>query len=168
MSAAEILSLVSKIAYVVAGVSLVLALFFWFKFRIPSVISDLSGRTARKSIAKIREHNEKQQGKKTGADRKKAPAVKAEKVSSNSQTAVRKQQAVADVRPETGLLGENRAAGPQGDETVILDSDESPRLLDEDATSVLVENRPAPAPRSRGVKMTMLDEVILIHTDTVI
>ena len=72
------------------------------------------------------------------------------------------------MRPETGLLGENRAAGPQGDETMILDSEESTRLLDEDETSLPVENRPAPARRSRGVKMTMLDEVILIHTDTVI
>ena len=62
MSTAEILSLVSLISYIIAGISLVLAVFFWFAFKIPSVIGDLSGRTARKSIARMRASNEKAGG----------------------------------------------------------------------------------------------------------
>ena len=56
---AETLSNLSVIAYVVAAVCLVLAVFLWFIFKIPTVIGDLSGRTARKSIAKMRSANEK-------------------------------------------------------------------------------------------------------------
>lgn len=61
---AEILSIISIVSFVVAGICLLFALFFWFKFKIPSVIGDLSGRTARKSIAQMRDYNEKS-GKKS-------------------------------------------------------------------------------------------------------
>lgn len=59
MSTAEILSLISVISFVFCAISFVLAVFFWFFFKIPSVIGDLSGRTARKSIEKMRAGNEK-------------------------------------------------------------------------------------------------------------
>ena len=59
MCTAEILSLVSLISYIVAGICLILCVFFWIFLRIPSVIGDLSGRTARKSIARIRANTEK-------------------------------------------------------------------------------------------------------------
>lgn len=61
---AEILSMISIIAFVIAGISLGLAVFFWFFFKIPGVIGDLSGRTARKSIARMRADNERT-GRKT-------------------------------------------------------------------------------------------------------
>ena len=56
---AQTLQTLSIISFAVAGVCLVLAVFFWFFFKIPIVIGDLSGRTARKSIAKMRAANEK-------------------------------------------------------------------------------------------------------------
>lgn len=59
MSTAEILSLISVISFVICGIAFVLAVFFWFFFKIPAVIGDLSGRTARKSIEKMRSGNEK-------------------------------------------------------------------------------------------------------------
>ena len=49
---ADTLSLLSVIAFVIAGVSLAVAIFLWFFFHISSVIGDLSVRTARKSIEK--------------------------------------------------------------------------------------------------------------------
>lgn len=52
MRMADTLSLLSVIAFVIAGVSLAVAIFLWFFFHISSVIGDLSGRTARKSIEK--------------------------------------------------------------------------------------------------------------------
>lgn len=168
MNTAEILSMVSRIAYVVAGISLVLALFFWFKFKIPSVISDLSGRTARKSIAKIREHNAKQQGTKTGTNRKQAPAAKAEKANTASKTVVNKPQAAAAAQDETALLSDKRAVDAREEETLFLNPDESTCLLDEEATSLLIDHHETPKQRGRGMKMTMLDEVILVHTDEVL
>ena len=59
MTISEILSLVSLISFALAAISLVVAVFIWFKFEIPAVISDLSGRTAKKSIQRLREDNEK-------------------------------------------------------------------------------------------------------------
>ena len=50
---AQIYRIVSIAAFSLAGVSLVLAVIFWVKFRIWKVISDLSGRTARKSIEQM-------------------------------------------------------------------------------------------------------------------
>ena len=47
---AETLSILSIVSFAVAGASFMLAVFFWFFFKIPTVIGDLSGRTARKSI----------------------------------------------------------------------------------------------------------------------
>lgn len=55
---AQVLSIISIISFIVAGLAFLLAVFFWFKFKIPSVIGDLSGRTARKSIAKMRQNSE--------------------------------------------------------------------------------------------------------------
>ena len=52
MRMADTLSLLSVIAFVIAGISLAVAIFLWFLFHISSVIGDLSGRTARKSIEK--------------------------------------------------------------------------------------------------------------------
>lgn len=62
MSTAEILSLISTISFVIAAISFALAVFFWFSFKIPSVIGDLSGRTAKKSIARMRASNERAGG----------------------------------------------------------------------------------------------------------
>ncbi|MBR6771465.1 MAG: hypothetical protein IKM28_09615 [Lachnospiraceae bacterium] len=56
---AEILLIISTSSFVLAALFLALAIFFWFKFGIPAIIGDLSGRTAKKSIAQMRENNEK-------------------------------------------------------------------------------------------------------------
>ncbi len=165
MTTAEILSLVSQIAYAIAGVSLVLALFFWFKFNIPSVISDLSGRTARKSIAKIRAHNETQQARNKGTQK---TAIKTDRTLVTPKPDQSKQRAAADDRPETGLLGDNRAQQTVEDATMVLGVTGTTGLLDEDETEVLVKDDVLPVRQVRGKKLTMLDEVMLIHTDDVI
>ena len=51
-------------ALIACGVFFVIAVILFFAFKIPKVISDLSGRTARKAIENIRLHNE-QTGDKT-------------------------------------------------------------------------------------------------------
>ncbi len=56
---APVFRIISIVCFSVAGVSLLLALFLFFKFKIISVIGDLTGKTARKSIEKMREANEK-------------------------------------------------------------------------------------------------------------
>ncbi len=56
---APVFRIISIVCFSIAGVSLLLALFLFFKFKIISVIGDLTGKTARKSIEKMREENEK-------------------------------------------------------------------------------------------------------------
>ena len=50
---------ISVIFFIAAGVFAVLAIALWFLFKIPIVIGDLSGRTAKKSIERMRLNNEK-------------------------------------------------------------------------------------------------------------
>lgn len=56
---AQTFSTLSIVAYAAAGLCLALAVLFFFLFKIPEVIGDLSGRTAKKNIAKIRSANER-------------------------------------------------------------------------------------------------------------
>lgn len=180
MSTAEILSLISTISFVVAAISFVLAIFFWFYFKIPSVIGDLSGRTAKKSIARMRASNERAGGqgyKPSAANASRGKLTDtmqhSKKLVGDSQkkpAAGPKSKTVADdLMPETGLLATNKAAAVVGDQTELLDGSESTGLLvDEDATAPLHDEPKAPVKRTGGKKLTMLDEVILIHTDEVI
>ena len=56
---ADTLQLISLISFIAAGVFLIIALFLFIYLKIPRVIGDLSGRTARRNIAKLRSENEK-------------------------------------------------------------------------------------------------------------
>ena len=54
---ADLIEKLSIIAFVAAGCCLLLTILIWFRFRILSVINDLSGKTAKRAIAQIRENN---------------------------------------------------------------------------------------------------------------
>lgn len=54
---ADLMSNISAAAFIAAGLFFILAVFLWFKFRVLSIINDLSGRTARKSIEQMRAMN---------------------------------------------------------------------------------------------------------------
>ena len=177
MSTAEILSLISVIAYVVAGVCFALAVFFWFFFKIPSVVGDLSGRTAKKSIAKRRESNERASAR---GYRPSATNLNRGKVTDPIKPKVKTPQAdnshEADM-PETGLLDSNRATAATAEQTELLNDGATELLVNEGATelledagatAVLTEEPAAPVQRVGGKKMTMLEEIMLIHTDEVI
>lgn len=176
METAEILSLVSLISYIAAGICLALALFFWFFFKIPSVIGDLSGRTAKKSIAKMRQANAKSGSK---SYRSSATNVARGKLTDTMpQTAKPKQNPAPAVAPpapkpapdpagmpETGILAENKEQAYVSAGTEMLDAGEETSLLaDDQATTVLEEN----VKRTGGKKLTMINEVMLIHTNEVI
>lgn len=54
----ELLQTLSLVAYVISGVLLVLTIVLFFWFKIPQVVGDISGATARKAIEDIRRQNE--------------------------------------------------------------------------------------------------------------
>ncbi len=134
---------------------MVLAVLLWFKFCIPSVIGDLSGRTARKSIAKMREENEK-----SGVvNRQRVTFMKPEQ---SSNPASRDES-------ETGVLAENGTDGADEQQTALLsDNEETALLMDENETVSLKEVVEPPVARSGGKKLKMLNEVMLVHTNEVI
>ncbi len=165
---AETLSTLSIISFAIAGVCLVLAVFFWFFFRIPSVIGDLTGRTARKSIARMRAANEKTGVK--GYKESKANAARGKLTGAipDSDKLIKKNTTGNNQNPETGLLAENQADRPESEATGILESETTGLLVDEEATAPLDTPAQKHAKRTGGKKMTMIDEVMLIHTDEVI
>lgn len=188
---ADTLSLLSVIAFVIAGVSLAVAIFLWFFFHISSVIGDLSGRTARKSIEKMRAANERS-GKKsyrvssvnmergkvtdtmpgTGKSKKQqTEKLKKEKqIPAQERTRFREEE-----KPETGLLAGNMERGYEAEQTELL-MRETEAITDpgaeglpanEDTTETLTAGsetteRPKNAKKNGFV---ILEEILLIHTD---
>lgn len=54
----ELLQTMSTVSYVLAGLFLVISTVLFFRFQIPKVFSDLTGRTERRAIDAIRKQNE--------------------------------------------------------------------------------------------------------------
>ena len=166
---AQTLETLSIISFVVAALFLALAVFFWIFFRIPTVIGDLSGRTARKSIAQMRGV-----GTKTGAKHKSSKTNISRGKLTETMSDLKK-DTESDDKPETGLLSENKAEDTESDVTGILD--EETATLDTEATGLLAdENETAPLNnlnnqrpvRVGGKKLEIIENIMLIHTDEVI
>lgn len=165
---ADTLSTLSVISFAVAAVCLVLAVFLGIFFKIPTVISDLSGRTARKSIAKMRTANEKTgvktyQASKTNANRGKLTGNIPDSTDLNKMGSV-----INAGNPETGLLAANKAYSVDAEKTEMLRSETTGLLIDEEATATLTPTAAPAAKRSGGKALKLLEEVVLIHTDEVI
>lgn len=166
---AETLSTLSIISFVLAAVALALAIVLWFFFDISTVVGDLTGRTARKSIAKMRAENEK-----SGVKKYKESRINAERGKLTETIGGKKNELKdEDDRSETGILVENKAETIKNEETGLLNN-ETNRLLDTEETGLLME-KPAAIERSviaerrtGGKTLTIIEEVILIHTDEVI
>ena len=136
---AETLSMISIISFIVAGIMGGISLLFWFTFKIPSVISDLSGRTARRSIEDIRRANEKNIIDK----------ARIQKIVANTDN--KKQEKLGNLdNPATGFLNETTELSDKN-ATILLESEE---------TSVLKD--------SVSVQIRDVEEVVFIHTKEVI
>ena len=115
---AELLVKISYIAFAGAVVCLILAVILFIKFKIPTVIGDLSGKNAKKAIQQMRETN----------SQKGNPAFKPGKKNERHKklteelTFKKKENVTEAIRPETGLLKETMAASQESssDETELL------------------------------------------------
>lgn len=135
---AETLTLVSVIVFVISGLSFALAIFFWFFFKIPSVIGDLTGKTARKNIAKIRAENEKKSSKAPKDNRLNFVKRKSDTGSLAKNTTSSLTTQISDTIPETGLLETNKDSCLSAENTALLF--ENQEKVDNDETAVLVES----------------------------
>lgn len=150
----EVLSIISTVSFVISGICFVIAVFCWFRFKIPSVIGDLSGRTARKSIAQLRAQNEKSANR---IKREDSGITRKNKKSEQRQT------------PETDLLVENETEMLVEEQTELLVDEQTALLVDEPMTELLVEETiPLQSKVPVDKRIELLEEILLIHTNEVI
>lgn len=167
MSISETLLWISYISLALAVISLIVAIFIWFKFEIPSVISDLSGRTAKKSIQKLRENNEKsgkkvfkssttniQRGMLTDTmpdsemlkaderESKKRAELKQQGSNRQDNKEFKRKQPVRETE-ETSLLVENENLEIGVLQTGVLTEDEQTEVFMTEETGLLVEENTA-------------------------
>ncbi len=161
---AEILSIISTVSFAAAGIFFVLAVIFWIKFKIPFVIGDLSGRNARKSIEQMRRNNEKTGSKsyRTSAVNKKRGKLTETMKESGKLAKKAGKKKSQNEKPQTGLLAENKVRTLLSEATELLSADDGATelLSDENETALLDEHS--------GEAITLLEEVMLIHTDEMI
>lgn len=172
---AEILSIISIISFVLSGICIILAVFFFFKFRILSVIGDLSHRTAKKSIEKMRDYNEKSgvkfyKSSTTNINRGKLTDTMTDLYKNSILDVTDTKSSESESNPETGLLSDNKAKVITNWKTKLLDNSEETGLLDENETELISENRSVPVDLSQIAKaeLNILDDVVLVHTNEVI
>lgn len=138
---ADILSTVSYVCFALAGLCFVLAVFFWFKHKIPSVIGDLSGKTARKSIESMRASNEKSGDKSfkpsyINAQRGKLTGTMTNLNETTGSIAKPEEKPIikkAEISPETELMKENMAVPSMDQATEPLSAEETALLTEETA-----------------------------------
>ena len=170
---AETLSTLSLVAFILSGVLFVGAAVLFFVLKIPQVIDYFTNRSAKRSIRKMRTNetggksiviqtdpSNKARGKLT------QPILQTEKKHESKH----KPAAKDTKRPETGLLNEAEGSTAYLDTTEELALDLAPAtdLLDPDSTTVLEQTLTESALDRPRIELTMLDEVMLIHTEEVV
>ena len=203
---ASALGIVSKVMFALAAVCLAFALYSFIVFKIPAVIGDLTGRTAKKSIEKMRRENEtsgkksfrptaeamergtitapvnesKKESKRLSKSTNKvqtsksAPTATAQKSTAGSNATV----SLGYDSDATEVLTETISAPAYSQETVQLSSDTlaTQKLeYDDGGTEVLTDGTQvlSQADLNRAlhettVKMKMVQDIVLIHTEEII
>ena len=181
---AETFNLISIISFIVALIFTILAVVLWFAFKIPSVIGDLSGRTAKKSIENLHKHNDNPASiiykpSSTNSSRSKLTDTmeqdkkKPDSKETHYETGLLNDNKVEQYEgEETGILLDDEATGMLSDDNVtelLIDEEETGILTDENSKEVFEDDRKEEDLRKRkDSKLTMIDETIYIHTDEVI
>lgn len=164
---ADTLSSLSVVAYVLAGLLFVGAIVLFIVLKIPKVIDYFTNRSAKRSVKKMVS---------TGGASFKNATFQTSSVNRNrgkitEPVSVPNPQkyfgdSVKSRRPETGLLNDSKEVPYILKPTADLAG--KTELLDENGTNVLSETIENVATSRPHMELTILDEVVLIHTDEVI
>lgn len=154
----ELIKTLSVISYSAAALCLLFSIFIWFRFKILSVINDLSGKTARKAIEQIRNNNIRSGDKAYRSSQvniKRGPLTESIPDANSAETEKLPTDQIGSSSPETTLFHE------EGKTELLLNSE---------GTTVLNKsiNYPADSSERNKVKITILEQVVLIHTSEVI
>ncbi len=150
MTVAEVLNIISIVAFSLSLICLIVAVFFWFKYNIYKVIGDLSGRNAKKAVMKMREANEKS-GKKI---HRPTSAAK------SRGTVTEKMKEVPSVKPQNEPEKDNNAT-----EILSYSSGGDTMLLDEEETAANAKKQQA---LKENDAFEMITNIVMIHTKEVI
>lgn len=171
---ANVSFIVSIVAFSIAGVSLLAAIFIWFKFDILKVIDDLSGRSARRSIEQMRMENEKS-GKKSyrphpvASDRGKVTEqIKQHSGTLKKSKSQQKSKAHSKQAVVSGKKVNASAVTDQLNQTVPLNFDGSGTEVLNDGTQVLTNEQINIALEKPAAKINIIQNIVFVHTDETI
>lgn len=150
---AQIYTVISMASFVLAGVFLLISCFLWFKFNIYKIVGDLSGRTAKKGIEKMRKKNEE------AGNRSRATYMAGNRqgITEKIETAPTQNEAVNFSNEGTELLPEYERIGALSSN----DDSEGTELL-QNETEFLVEDN------SQIERLKIVDSIVLIHSNEII
>lgn len=156
----DTLMTISVISFIATGVFAILAVILWFVFKIPSVMGDLSGRTAKKSIELMRQNNEK-----TGVKsyRSSKENLRRGKLTSAIKESDKNKKEVV----ETVLLNENMKKNHVSNATELLLDEEKTEPLDM-VTAALDDDLSEKRNKISSISIKLLEEIMYIHTKEVI
>lgn len=159
---ADTLTVISIGSFVAAGVFLVIAIVLFIVFKIPSVLGDLSGRNAKKSIEKMRKNNER-----TGNKSYSPSITNVERGKITETIKVHRRTNGFGSNGETGLLTGNDQARYEGAETDILENT-TEILSDVNETAALDKIVSDANGKTGGIGFWYIENVVFIHTEEVI
>lgn len=155
----ETIKLLSLIFFVASAVFLLLSIFLFFRFKIVTIVNDLSGRTARKAIAQIRDNNLRSGDK----------PFRSSSVNINRGKLT---EPIPDITTRKTDKLEGVSAPLENAETTIFREDGTTELLVSDenttvlaGTDMAANMEPVQRPR---IAVQILNKVVLIHTDEAI
>lgn len=170
MDLAQIYRMISIVSFAVAGVCFVVSIALFIKFRIPTVIGDLSGRTARKSIAQMRSENEKT-GKKSfrphpvASDRGTLTEPIKQVSNSKSQKINKKTVPKNPIPGSSGGVGSETTGKLDDITTDPLNFTQSGTEVLSEGTQVLSNEQIQLAINQKVVNMKMIQNIVFVHTD---
>lgn len=174
------INMVSIILFVLAGASFLVAIYSFIRFNIPQVIGELSGRTAKKSIAQMRDKNLKTgdkfhrptksaQERGTLTDKIEEKPIKKAKQSDATKLL---DEGTEFLDNSTELLSE-KGTELLGNETEVLNNatellnNNSTELLD-DGTALLTQAANENQIANNVEEFRIIQNIVLIHTNEII
>lgn len=165
---ADIYNIISIVAFSLAGIFLILSIFFWFKYKIPKIIGDLSGRTARKSIAQMRSENEKSGARPQNV---RYHTAKTEKQIENQTAGEKLVTPDVNIVPNTPPINPIPPVIPQNADfggTEVIDYSEGATALLDSGTEVLNYDPSESYKKQQVCELDIIQNLVLIHTDEII
>ena len=183
MEALQQISLFSSLFYValgVAGIGLLLTVFLYFYFDIPTVYALLSGKAKKKSIERmmaVSEKGESIRAKSSTSRKLKEEAAKlvvttpSEQLARQNNTGETKTEAnttvISEPLPKNADAPQSEPVLPQAQETTVLTEEQTvDDMFDPGGKTMLLTDRRDTS--NTGLNFELIEQIILIHTEEII